>query len=189
MMNKGLEVIEAHYLFGADYDDIDVVIHPQSIIHSAVETMDNSMIAQLGWPDMRLPILYSIAWPHRVAMPTGQFERPLNLVELGQMTFKVPDTDKYPCIQLAYNAGRIGGTMTGCLNAANEEANQLFRDGAFNYEGIATVVEKTMERHQKEMSNSSPDLQAILDVDSWAREYVRELAQQKAAEKKIIVSV
>ena len=145
LMNKGLEVIEAHYLFGADYDDIDVVIHPQSIIHSAVETMDNSMIAQLGWPDMRLPILYSIAWPHRVAMPTGQFERPLNLVELGSMTFKGPDTNKYPCIQLAYDAGRQGGTMTGCLNAANEEANQLFRDGAFAYEEIPKVISSCMD--------------------------------------------
>mmetsp|Transcript_72584 Transcript_72584/g.146088 ORF Transcript_72584/g.146088 Transcript_72584/m.146088 type:complete len:484 (-) Transcript_72584:270-1721(-) len=175
MMNKGLEVIEAHYLFGADYDDIDVVIHPQSIIHSAIETMDNSMLAQLGWPDMRLPILYSIAWPHRVAMPTKQFERPLNLVELGSMTFKAPDTAKYPCIQLAFDAGRMGGTMTGCLNAANEEANQLFRDGAFNYEGIPQVVEQCMEAHKKDFT-STPGLEDILQVDSWARTFVKEIA-------------
>eukprot|EP00614_Pseudopedinella_elastica_P006514 CAMPEP_0172584942 /NCGR_PEP_ID=MMETSP1068-20121228/4466_1 /TAXON_ID=35684 /ORGANISM="Pseudopedinella elastica, Strain CCMP716" /LENGTH=451 /DNA_ID=CAMNT_0013379259 /DNA_START=163 /DNA_END=1518 /DNA_ORIENTATION=+ len=183
MMNKGLEVIEAHYLFGADYDDIDVVIHPQSIIHSAVETMDNSMIAQLGWPDMRLPILYSIAWPHRVAMPTGQFERPLNLVELGSMTFKAPDTSKYPCIQLAYDAGRQGGTMTCCLNAANEEANQLFRDGAFGFEGIPQVVEACMEAHMSKDFSSSPDLDAILGVDRWAREYVKEVAAKKYGKK------
>lgn len=177
MMNKGLEVIEAHYLFGADYDDIDVVIHPQSIIHSAIETMDNSMIAQLGWPDMRLPILYSIAWPHRIAMPTGQFERPLDLVELGSMTFKAPDTKKNPCIQLAYDAGRVGGTMTGCLNSANEEANQLFRDGAFNFEGIPEVISKAMEAHKADFTES-PDLQTLLDVDEWARKYVQEVASK-----------
>ena len=185
MMNKGLEVIEAHYLFGADYDDIDVVIHPQSIIHSAVETMDNSMIAQLGWPDMRLPILYSIAWPHRVAMPTGQFERPLNLVELGSMTFKGPDTNKYPCIQLAYDAGRQGGTMTGCLNAANEEANQLFRDGAFAYEEIPKVISSCMEAHAKDGFTATPDLDTILQVDSWAREYVRDVAVKQAKNKQV----
>merc|ERR1711924_231066 len=106
---------------------------------------------------------------------------PLNLVELGSMTFKAPDTDKYPCIQLAFDAGRIGGTMTGCLNAANEEANELFRGGAFNYEGIATVVEETMDRHMKEMAGS-PDLESILEVDAWARRHVREVSK-KAAEK------
>lgn len=188
MMNKGLEVIEAHYLFGADYDDIDVVIHPQSIIHSAVETMDNSMIAQLGWPDMRLPILYSIAWPHRIAMPTGKFERPLNLVELGQMTFKAPDTNKYPCIQLAYDAGRVGGTMTGCLNAANEEANELFREGAFGFEGIAKVVSDTMEKHASTCDPSEASLESILEVDTWARRFVREEATKRRAAKKILVS-
>ena len=130
MMNKGLEVIEAHYLFGADYDDIDVVVHPQSIIHSAIETQDNSVIAQLGWPDMRLPLLYSVSWPHRVRMPQDQWEPRFDLVELGSMTFKGPDNDKYPCIGLAYAAGRVGGTMTGCLNAANEMANEMFREGA-----------------------------------------------------------
>lgn len=101
MMNKGLEVIEAHYLFGTEYDDIDVVIHPQSIIHSLIETQDTSVIAQLGWPDMRLPILYSISWPHRIPMKY----KPLDLVQLGSLTFKAPDNKKYPCIQLAYAAG------------------------------------------------------------------------------------
>ncbi len=101
MMNKGLEVIEAHYLFGTEYDDIDVVIHPQSIIHSLIETQDTSVIGQFGWPDMRLPILYSISWPHRIPMKY----KPLDLVELGSLTFKAPDNKKYPCIQLAYAAG------------------------------------------------------------------------------------
>ena len=103
------------------------------------------------------------------------------------MTFKAPDTDKYPCIQLAYDAGRIGGTMTGCLNAANEEANELFRNGAFNYEGIAKVVEETMNAHKKEMTDK-PDLETILAVDQWARRYVREVAK-KAADKKVILTV
>jgi len=103
MMNKGLEVIEAHYLFGAGYDDIDIVVHPQSIIHSAVETADSSVIAQLGWPDMRLPILYAMSWPHRVHVDYGRgIDEKFDLVKLGSMSFKAPDTDKYPCIELAY---------------------------------------------------------------------------------------
>jgi 1-deoxy-D-xylulose-5-phosphate reductoisomerase len=104
MMNKGLEVIEAHYLFGVSYDNIDIVVHPQSIIHSAVEAQDTSVIAQLGWPDMRLPLLYSIAWPARVQMPW----KSLDLAAIGTLTFKAPDHEKYPCIPLAYAAGRTG---------------------------------------------------------------------------------
>ena len=105
MMNKGLEVIEAHYLFGSNYDDIDIVVHPQSIIHSAVEAADTAVIAQLGWPDMRLPLLYAISWPARVPVPW----KPLDLAAVGTMTFKKPDFEKYPCIPLAYAAGRKGG--------------------------------------------------------------------------------
>ncbi|CAN0562392.1 unnamed protein product, partial [Ectocarpus sp. 12 AP-2014] len=115
MMNKGLEVIEAHYLFGADYDDIDIVVHPESIIHSMVEAQDTSVIGQLGWPDMRLPLLYSLSWPHRVRMPYDK----LDLAKLSKMTFKEPDRVKYPCIDLAYAAGREGGSMTAAMNAAN----------------------------------------------------------------------
>ena len=102
MMNKGLEVIEAHYLFGTAYDNIDIVVHPQSIVHSAVESADTSVIAQLGWPDMRLPLLYAISWPARVPMPW----KPLDLAAVGTLTFNAPDYDKYPCIPLAYAAGR-----------------------------------------------------------------------------------
>ena len=98
MMNKGLEVIEAHYLFGAAYDDIDIVVHPQSIIHSAVETSDSSVIAQVGWPDMRLPILYAVSWPHRIHVDYGRgIDNKFDFVQLGSMSFKAPDTDKYPC--------------------------------------------------------------------------------------------
>lgn len=137
MMNKGLEVIEAHYLFGAAYDNIEIVVHPQSIVHSAVETHDTSVIAQLGWPDMRLPLLYALSWPERVHMPW----KSLDLASIGKLTFQAPDLDKYPCITLAYAAGRQGGTMTACLNAANERANELFRQEKLRYIGIPKVIE------------------------------------------------
>ncbi|KAK7237864.1 1-deoxy-D-xylulose-5-phosphate reductoisomerase [Aureococcus anophagefferens] len=182
MMNKGLEVIEAHYLFGADYDDIDVVVHPQSIVHSAIETQDNSVIAQLGWPDMRLPLLYSVAWPHRVRMPRDQWEPRFDLVKLGSMTFKGPDNDKYPCIGLAYAAGRVGGTMTGALNAANEQANEMFREGAFDYLDIPKAIEAAMENHKSDFI-AKPSLQDIIDVDLWARQNVKDFADAK---KKIL---
>ena len=167
MMNKGLEVIEAHYLFGTDYDNIDIVVHPQSIIHSAVEAQDTSVIAQLGWPDMRLPLLYSISWPARVPMPW----KPLDLAAIGTLTFKAPDHDKYPCIPLAYAAGRMGGSMTACLNAANERANELFRGEKLKYLGIPKVIEAVMEKHKGEML-SNPTLEEIINVDVWARDAV-----------------
>ena len=119
LMNKGLEVIEAHYLFGAAYDDIDVVVHPQSIMHSGIETKDTSVIAQLGWPDMRLPLVYAMSWPHRLEMP---YEK-MDFAKLGTMTFMDPDRVKYPSLDLSYAAGRTGGTMTAALNAANEQAS------------------------------------------------------------------
>jgi 1-deoxy-D-xylulose-5-phosphate reductoisomerase len=137
MMNKGLEVIEAHYLFGTSYDNIDILVHPQSIIHSAVEAVDSSVIAQLGWPDMRLPLLYSISWPARVSVPW----KSLDLAQVGSLTFSKPDLLKYPCIRLAYEAGRRGGSMTACLNAANERANELFRSEKLSFLGIASSIE------------------------------------------------
>nr|KJB37090.1 hypothetical protein B456_006G189200 [Gossypium raimondii] len=127
LFNKGLEVIEAHYLFGAEYDDIEIVIHPQSIIHSMVETQDSSVLAQLGWPDMRLPILYTMSWPERIYCSEITWPR-LDLCKLGSLTFKAPDNVKYPSMSLAYAAGRAGGTMTGVLSAANEKAVELFID-------------------------------------------------------------
>ena len=182
MMNKGLEVIEAHYLFGAEYDDIDIVVHPQSIIHSAVETSDTSVIAQLGWPDMRLPILYSMSWPHRLKVDYGRgIDEKFDLVQLGSMTFKAPDEEKYPCIPLAYKAGRKGGTMTCCLNAANEMANELFREGKFDFFGIPKVIEQTMEAHEKDWT-ANPTLDDILKTDAWAREQVKIEAERLAKE-------
>ena len=165
---------QAHYLFGVDYDDIDVVIHPQSIIHSGVETADSSCICQLGWPDMRLPILYSMSWPHRIKVDYGRgIDEKFDLVQLSQMTFKAPDTDKYPCIPLAFAAGRKAGSMTCVLNAANEKANELFRAGEFDFFGIPKVIESVMEKHENDFK-ADPTLEDILEADAWAREMVAE---------------
>lgn len=164
MMNKGLEVIEAHYLFGLDYDHIDTLIHPQSIIHSLIETQDTSMLAQLGWPDMRLPLLYSISWPERIFTDW----KPLDLAQLGQLTFKEPDHAKYPCINLAYEAGRAGGSMTAVLNAANEQAVALFLEEKIHYLDIPKVIEKVCDRNRDHLT-ATPSLQDILDADQWAR--------------------
>jgi len=172
MMNKGLEVIEAHYLFGIGYDDIDVVIHPQSIVHSAIETADSSVIAQMGWPDMRLPILYSMSWPHRIHVDYGRgIDNKFDFTQMSQLTFKAPDTVKYPCIPLAFEAGRQAGSMTACLNAANEAANELFRAGQFDFFGIPKVIESTMAAHQADFK-ADPTLEDILAVDEWARKQV-----------------
>jgi len=182
MMNKGLEVIEAHYLFGASYDDIDIVIHPQSIIHSMVETKDTSCIAQLGWADMRLPIVYSISWPHRLTMPY----KPLDLAEIGSLTFKKPDREKYPCIDLAYAAGNAGGTMTAVLNAANEAANEMFRaDVGLGFLDIPKLIEGAMEEHKADHKTTDVTLDDILACDAWAREYVAKASVKN--ESKIIV--
>ncbi len=170
LMNKGLEVIEAHYLFGMDYDHIDIVIHPQSIIHSLIELQDTSMLAQLGWPDMRLPLLYALSWPERIYTDW----EPLNLVKAGDLTFRDPDHDKYPCMDLAYAAGRAGGTMTAVLNAANEQAVALFLAEKIHYLEIAKVIEKVCDHHRNDL-NTTPNLEEILAVDQWARTAVTEL--------------
>ncbi len=170
LMNKGLEVIEAHYLFGVDYDHIDIVIHPQSIIHSMIHTQDTSVLAQLGWPDMRLPLLYALSWPERILTDW----KPLSLAELGSLTFRAPDHDKYPCMDLAYAAGRAGGTMTAVLNAANEQAVALFLAEKIHYLEIAKVIEQVCDRHRNDL-NTAPTLENILEVDQWARTAVTEL--------------
>ncbi|EDX71261.1 1-deoxy-D-xylulose 5-phosphate reductoisomerase [Coleofasciculus chthonoplastes PCC 7420] len=167
LMNKGLEVIEAHFLFGMDYDDIDIVIHPQSIIHSLIELQDTSVLAQLGWPDMRLPLLYALSWPHRIYTDW----EPLDLVKAGTLTFKEPDHDKYPCMQLAYAAGRTGGSMPAVLNAANEQAVALFLDEKIQYLDIARCIEQTCDRHSRD-NCPDPGLEDILAADRWAREEV-----------------
>ena len=171
LMNKGLEVIEAHYLFGMDYDNIDIVIHPQSIIHSLIELQDTSMLAQLGWPDMRLPLLYALSWPERIYTDW----EPLDLVKAGNLTFREPDRAKYPCMDLAYAAGRAGGTMTAVLNAANEQAVALFLEEKIHYLEIPKVIEKVCDRHKADLT-LTPGLDDILAVDQWARTAITELS-------------
>jgi len=164
LMNKGLEVIEAHYLFDVDYDDIVIYIHPQSIIHSMIETQDTSVLAQLGWPDMRLPLLYAMSWPERI--PTKL--KPWNPVQSGDLTFRDPDHDKYPCMELAYAAGRAGGTMTAVLNAANEQAVALFLDEKIHFLDIPKVIERVCDSNRDHLI-AQPSLQDIIDADQWAR--------------------
>jgi 1-deoxy-D-xylulose-5-phosphate reductoisomerase len=173
LMNKGLEVIEAHYLFGLDYDDIDIVIHPQSIIHSLIELQDSSVLAQLGWADMRLPLLYAVSWPERIATDWPR----LDLVKAGDLTFREPDRVKYPAINLAYAAGRAGGTMPAVLNAANEQAVALFLDEKIDFLTIPRVIEQVCDRHRPD-HRLDPTLADILAVDSWARKIVLETTQK-----------
>lgn len=181
LMNKGLEVIEAHYLFGVDYDDIEIVIHPQSIIHSLIELQDTSVLAQLGWPDMRLPLLYALSWPERVYT---NWER-LNLVKSGDLTFREPDHQKYPCMGLAYAAGRAGGSMPAVLNAANEQAVALFLDEKIHYLDIARCIQFVCDRHQND-NKQNPSLDDILAADKWARKEVFTAMEKVATQPKII---
>jgi 1-deoxy-D-xylulose-5-phosphate reductoisomerase len=167
LMNKGLEVIEAHFLFGLDYDDIEIVIHPQSIIHSLIELQDTSVLAQLGWPDMRLPLLYALSWPDRIYT---NWER-LDLVKAGNLTFREPDHQKYPCMQLAYAVGKAGGSMPAVLNAANEQAVALFLSEKIRFLDIPRCIEWVCERHQND-NRANPSLDDILAADKWARQEV-----------------
>ncbi len=175
LMNKGLEVIEAHWLFGLDYDHIDILIHPQSIIHSLIELADTSVLAQLGWPDMHLPLLYGLSWPERLATPWD----PLDLVKLGSLTFKAPDHRKYPCMELAYAAGRAGGTLPAVLNAANEAVVALLLEERIRFLDIPRLLEQVCERHQV---IADPSLEDILQVDAWARREMAQRAEQAPAQ-------
>ncbi|QCS49420.1 1-deoxy-D-xylulose-5-phosphate reductoisomerase [Picosynechococcus sp. PCC 11901] len=175
LMNKGLEVIEAHYLFGKDYDDIDIVVHPQSIIHSLIELQDTSVLAQLGWPDMRLPLLYALSYPERIYTDWEQFD----LVKAGDLTFREPDHHKYPCMNLAYAAGRAGGSMPAVLNAANEQAVALFLEEKIEFLDIPRLIEKVCDRHQND-NKTNPTLDDILQADQWARQAVLKLQPQLA---------
>ncbi|MBD1839592.1 1-deoxy-D-xylulose-5-phosphate reductoisomerase [Coleofasciculus sp. FACHB-501] len=172
LMNKGLEVIEAHFLFGMDYDGIEIVIHPQSIIHSLIELQDTSVLAQLGWPDMRLPLLYALSWPERIYTDW----EPLDLVKAGNLTFKEPDHDKYPCMQLAYAAGRAGGSMPAVLNAANEQAVALFLEEKIQFLDIPRCIESVCDRFTSQ-NRSIPTLDDIISADQWARQEALEVSQ------------
>ncbi|MEH1972467.1 MAG: 1-deoxy-D-xylulose-5-phosphate reductoisomerase [Nostoc sp.] len=167
LMNKGLEVIEAHWLFGVDYDQIEIVIHPQSIIHSLIELQDTSVLAQLGWPDMRLPLLYALSWPERIHTDW----QTLDLVKAGVLTFNAPDHQKYPCMQLAYAAGRAGGSMPAVLNAANEQAVALFLEEKIQFLDIPRLIERVCDRYHLH-NHSDPSLNDIITADQWARQEV-----------------
>jgi 1-deoxy-D-xylulose-5-phosphate reductoisomerase len=181
LMNKGLEVIEAHFLFGLNYDNIDIVIHPQSIIHSLIELQDTSVLAQLGWPDMRLPLLYALSWPDRLYT---NWER-LDLVKAGNLTFREPDHQKYPCMQLAYAVGRAGGSMPAVLNAANEQAVALFLEEKIQFLDIPRCIEWVCDRHQND-NRANPSLDEILAADKWARQEVLAATEKLATPSRII---
>ncbi|UVI32534.1 1-deoxy-D-xylulose-5-phosphate reductoisomerase [Paenibacillus spongiae] len=162
MANKGLEVIEARWLFGLDYDDIHVLVHPESIIHSYVEFVDHSIIAQLGLPDMRVPIQYALTYPERRPSPSES----LNLAKLGALHFREMDPDRYPCLRMAYESGRIGRSATTVFNAANEVAVARFLEGAITFLDIERVIADVLERHSV---TDVPDVAAIMEIDAWAR--------------------
>ena len=168
MMNKGLEVIEARWLFNVPPERIDVHIHPQSIIHSMVEYIDGSVIAQMGLPDMRVPISYALAYPER--LKTGLSS--LNFLDVGKLTFEMPDEKKFPALKLAYRAIKDGETMPAVLNAANEIAVDAFLQNRIPFTKIPTIIEETMNCHKAKVMNTVED---VLEADHWARNRASEL--------------
>ena len=168
LMNKGFEVIEAHRLFEIPLDKIQVIIHPEAIIHSMVEFQDGAVLAQLGIPDMRLPIQYALTYPER--MDSGI--KRIDFLKVAQLTFEKPDQNKFPALRLAMHAGRQGGTLPCVLNAANEEAVEAFLMGRINFSKIYDVVEKVVRNHTL---RQNPDLSDILAADQWAREEARRI--------------
>lgn len=166
MFNKGLEVIEAHHLYGIDYDDIEVIVHYESIIHSMIETKDYSVLAQLGTPDMRLPISYALSYPNHQHIANS--ER-LDLTKIGKLHFIEPDLERYPALKLAIEAGRIGGSMPTVMNAANEVAVDLFLNSKIKFLEIESIVETAMQSHQV---IENPNLDQIFEVDSQVRSVI-----------------
>ena len=170
MVNKGLEIIEAHWLFNMPYDKIDVVIHKESIIHSMIQTKDGAVKAQLGTPDMRIPIMYALSYPNRLNIDTER----LDFSKISTMNFKPVDIDRYPAIKLAYEAGRKEGSMPTVFNASNEVAVDAFINKKLRFILIEEVIERTMKAHT---NISNPSLEEVLEVDKWAREYASRLIE------------
>jgi 1-deoxy-D-xylulose-5-phosphate reductoisomerase len=170
LMNKGLEVIEAHWLFDVPADRIDVVVHPQSVVHSMIELVDGSLIAQLGVTDMQLPIQYAFSYPDRwtTRLPS------LDLARAGTLEFQEPDTTAFPCLALAYRALRAGGSLPIVLNAANEVAVARFLEGRLGFTAIPQVIEQTMNAHEP---SAVRRLAEVRSVDAWARDYSLEIAR------------
>jgi len=169
LMNKALEIIEAHFLFDVPYDQIEVWVHPQSIVHALVEFNDSSVIAQLGLPDMRLPIQYALTYPERLdgALP------PLPLDRMQSLTFEAPDHERFPSLQFAYAAGKRGGTAPAVLNAANEQAVALFLEGKIKFCGIFDLVRAALDAHPAQQMDN---LETVLQADGWARRFVADQA-------------
>lgn len=169
LMNKGLEVIEAHHLFGMDYDKIDVVVHPQSIVHSAIEYVDGSVIAQLGLPSMHIPIQYAITYPERYE---GIKSKSFSFSDIARLDFEAPNWDKFKALSIAYECGRLAGSMPVCMNAANEEAVFAFLNGKIKLFDIINTVESMLEKHELV---TTPTLDEIFDIDNEVRIKTREL--------------
>lgn len=167
MVNKGLEVIEAHWLFGLSYDEINVLLHPESIIHSFVEFEDTSIIAQLGNPDMRVPIQYALTYPDRIPLKANR----LSLAEIGKLNFREMDFGRFPCLRMAYDCGRMGGTAPTVFNAANEVAVARFLRREISFLQIEDTLEKVMQQHTV---IADPDLDVIREADQWARRVASE---------------
>jgi 1-deoxy-D-xylulose-5-phosphate reductoisomerase len=172
-MNKGLELIEAHWLFGIAYDQISIVVHPESIIHSLVEFIDGSQVAQLGLPDMRLPIQYALCYPERSATTY----RKLSLTEIGALHFSEPDTVRFPALRLAREAGMAGQTFPTVLSAADEVAVDAFCQGNIGFTEIALTVEGTLAAHDPQPVTG---LAVIEDADAWARRTARQIVAAKS---------
>lgn len=172
LMNKGLEVIEAKWLFGVAVENIEVLIHPQSIVHSAVEYEDGAVIAQMGEPDMRVPIQYALTYPKRLR---NSFPK-IDFSERNSLTFEKPDTDTFRCLSLAYQAVKIGGTLPAVMNGANEIAVQAFLDGKISFLSIADIIEKTMDTYTVKYNYSVGDL---IEADQWARDLSFRLINNK----------
>ncbi|MBU3180973.1 1-deoxy-D-xylulose-5-phosphate reductoisomerase [Clostridium psychrophilum] len=172
LMNKGLEVIEAHWLFGIDYENIQVVVHPQSIIHSMVEYIDGSVIAQMSSTDMRLPIQYAINYPQRIKTVIKE----LDFYNMGNLTFDKPDMNTFKCLKLAFMAGKMGGNMPAIMNSANEAAVELFLDYKIKYLQIEDIVEECMGKFEH---NANPNLEEILAIDLMVKEYVKNSYDKK----------
>jgi len=175
LFNKGLEMIEARWLFGVPMSQVDVVVHPQSIVHSLVEFVDGSQLAQLSHSDMCFPIQYAVTYPDR--LPNRL--KPLNLAEMGSLTFEAPDPERFPALRLAREAGNIGGTLPAVLNAANEIAVPAFLDGKILFPAIWHTVEAVMQRHE---TVQHPSLEAILKADTWDRAAASEEVASRAIE-------
>jgi len=168
LMNKGLEVIEAHHLFGVSPDEIDVLIHPQSIVHSMVEFKDRSYMAQLSVPDMKGPIAYALTYPERLADPMPC----LDLSSIEKLTFQKPDTECFPCLSYAYDAIKEGGTMPAVLNAANEVAVNAFLQKRIEFNDIPVIIKDTMKAHKK---GPVTDIEVVIETDRWARETAKKI--------------